>query len=102
MPPSASAPLLLRYDGRPRAAPPAGPGLQCPPELERFLSANGLELCHETVTDGNCGVHAFWLSLHDTCKRYPALARTFAVKKASGCASKGLRASQLKRHFSSG
>ena len=55
-------PLLPSYGARHRRVEPT-PRIQVPPDLHKTLYANSLEVCHETATDGNCGVHGFALSL---------------------------------------
>ena len=47
----------------------------------QFGGALPLELAHDTLTDGNCGLHAFAISLLDGGKRYAALYNTSAFKK---------------------
>ncbi len=37
--------------------------LPCPPGLTAKLGHNGLMPCLDTLTDGNCGIHAFVLAL---------------------------------------
>ncbi len=51
-----------------------------PPELERVLYANRLEICRDTLAQGDCGVHGFGLSLHATGLTNKKLAGTRAYK----------------------
>ena len=78
---AARLPLLLTYSARPRQLQPCGSAVHCPPRLVAELAANGLELALDTLTDGNCGLHGFAISLLDGGKRYAALSNTHAFKK---------------------
>ena len=78
---AARLPLLLTYTTRPRQLQPCDSAVHCPPRLVAELAANGLELAHDTLCDGNCGLHGFAISLLDRGKRYAALCTTSAFKK---------------------
>ena len=78
---AARLPLLLTYSARPRQLQPCDSAVHCPPRLVAELAANGLELALDTLTDGNCGLHGFAISLLDGGKRYAALSNTHAFKK---------------------
>ena len=56
------APLLPRYRIIPRCATPSA-GIRLPEALRAEIKLQGLEVIEETVTDGNCGLHAFGLGL---------------------------------------
>ena len=71
--------LLARYWARPRHTC-AGPAIWCPEDLVRDLAHNSLEVS-DTVTNGNCGVHAFGLSLADAGKHNKILSSTLAFKE---------------------
>ena len=58
---AASLPLLPQYAERKRTSMPST-GMRMPVNLVRELATNNLD-ASETITDGNCGVHAFGLSL---------------------------------------
>lgn len=45
------------------------PGNSCPPGVSAQLAANNLRANEDTVRDGNCGVHAFVISLLDQMRR---------------------------------
>ena len=51
--------------------------------LVRNLAANQLLLNDDTSRDGNCGVHAFYLSLADFADRHHAVKATRAWKELS-------------------
>ena len=70
--------LFLQYCRQKPRYQPAG---TCPPELVSALGANDLEVANNTVTDGNCGLHAFALSLLDVGKRTHGIRTTHAFKK---------------------
>ena len=56
-------PLLLQhYVDCPRRGIPSS-GIKTPEALRAEIELQNLELINETVTDGNCGVHAFGLGL---------------------------------------
>ena len=78
---AARLPLLLTYTARPRQLQPCDSAVHCPPRLVAELAANDLELAQDTLTDGNCGLHGFAISLLDGGKRYAALCNTSAFKK---------------------
>ena len=78
---AARLPLLLTYTNRQRQLQPCNSAVHCPPRLVAELAANGLELALDTLTDGNCGLHGFAISLLDGGKRYAALSNTHAFKK---------------------
>ena len=44
---------------------------------------NGYTICSETAVDGNCGVHAFGLSLHAEAQRNQALRASAQYKALS-------------------
>ena len=71
--------LLARYWARPRHTC-AGDAIRCPEALVRDLAQNSLEVA-DTVTNGNCGVHAFGLSLADGGKHNKILSSTYAFKE---------------------
>ena len=71
--------LLARYWARPRQTC-AGAAIRCPEALVRDLAHNSLEVS-DTVTDGNCGVHGFGLSLADGGKHNKILSSTHAFKE---------------------
>ena len=53
------------------------------PELVRTLGQNRLVLRDDTLCDGNCGVHAFYLSLADIADRNHAIKKLSAWKELS-------------------
>ena len=73
-------PLLISYGDRRCRAPSSVDPL---PQLVLFLAQNELMLREDTLTDGNCGVHAFCLSLIDFADRNPAIRSTLAWKQFS-------------------
>ena len=86
---------FLKYLDAPRQRLPSE-GLRCPPELVAQLGANSLCLALDTVTDGNCGIHAFLISLEEAAKRYSVIKRSHVYKKlqtkrASGDLANGLK-----------
>ena len=78
---AASMPLLLTSARAQRQLGPQTGIVRCPPELANGIAGNGLEVAHETLSDGNCGLHAFAISLSDAVKRYRPLSRTLAFNK---------------------
>jgi hypothetical protein len=72
-------PLLPIYGARQRRRQPA-PLIPVPPEMHKSLFTNDLECCHETVIDGNCGIHSFSLSLRAEGLRNKRLSATNAYK----------------------
>ena len=58
------------------------------PELVRWLAQNQLRLCLDTVADGNCGIHAFYLSLVDFVRHSPGLKTSAAWKQLSKTTSR--------------
>ena len=72
-------PLLPSYGARPRRVQPT-PQIQVSPDLHKTLYANGLEACHETDMNGNCGVHGFALSLRAVGLTNKRLSTTSAYK----------------------
>ena len=56
--------LLTAYWAKLRRSQPVVCGLPCPPELEALLATNSREVV-QSVTDGNCALHAFAISLLD-------------------------------------
>ena len=73
-----SVPLLSRYVDRRIQLP--GDGITCPSMLVQELKANHMEVDTNTVTDGQCGLHAFLISLHDARHRWPSVTRLNAWK----------------------
>jgi hypothetical protein len=73
-------PLLPSYGARQRRVQPT-PRIQLPADLHKTLYANTLEACHETKTNGDCGVHGFALSLRATGLRNKRLSATNAYKQ---------------------
>ena len=71
-------PLLPQYMERACVGIPVV-GIAIPAELAQTLIANGLTH-HATVTDGNCGVHAFGQALLDVAKRNRTLYNTNKFK----------------------
>ena len=74
--------LLHVYAERQRRARPTS-GITVPVALSRSLAINGNAVCDDTVADGNCGVHAFGLSLHAEAQRNLALRNTAQYKAVS-------------------
>ena len=75
---SSLVPLLISYDNR-RCRGPSS--VDVPPELALWIAQNGLMLREDTLADGNCGIHAFCLSLIDFADRYPAIKSSQAWKQ---------------------
>ena len=73
-------PLLPSYGVRQRRVQPT-PQIHVPPDLHKTLYTNNLEVCHETVTDGNCGVHGFALSLRAVGLTNKRLSATHVYKE---------------------
>ena len=74
-------PLLTDYATR-RCEPPSS-FVAAPARLIQWLAQNGLQLCEDTATDGDCGIHAFYLSLCDLARRNPGFKNTAAWKRLS-------------------
>ena len=72
--------LLNAYWAKSRRSQPVGCGLPCPPELEKLLATNS-RCVVPSVTDGNCALHAFAISLVDEASRNKALSATNAYKQ---------------------
>ena len=72
--------LLNAYWAKSRRSQPAGCGLPCPPELEKLLATSS-RCVVPSVTDGNCALHAFAISLVDEASRNKALSATNAYKQ---------------------
>ena len=73
-------PLLDRYVATTRCAQPS-PSISVPPALARALYVNGQWVDHGTATDGNCGVHAFGISLYAAGSKSKQLKATSAYKR---------------------
>ena len=76
---SDAAPLLIRYRDRRLLAP--GHGITCPQELQAELITNGFIADSNTVTDGQCGLHAFLISLTSARHQWPTLSQLAVCKK---------------------
>ena len=72
--------FLLTHWAKSRRSQPVGCGLPCPPELEKLLATNS-RCVVPSVTDGNCALHAFAISLVDEASRNKALSATSAYKQ---------------------
>ena len=72
--------LLNAYWAKPRRSQPVGCGLPCPPELENLLATYS-RCVVPSVTDGNCALHAFAISLVGEASRNKALSATNAYKQ---------------------
>ena len=72
--------LLTAYWAKSRRSQPVGCGLPCPPELEALLATNS-RCAVPSVTDGNCALHAFAISLVDEASRNKDLSTTNAYKQ---------------------
>ena len=72
--------LLTAYWAKSRRSQPVGCGLPCPPELEALLATNS-RCAVPSVTDGNCALHAFAISLVDEASRNTVLLTTSAHKQ---------------------
>ena len=73
-----SVPLLCRYVNRRIQRP--GDGMTCPAMLVQELAVNHMEVDATTVTDGQCGLHGFFISLYDARHRWPTLTHLCAWK----------------------
>ena len=73
-------PLLINYAGK-RCGPPS-PVVDAP-RLTQWLAQNSLMLRHDTLADGNCGIHAFFLSLCDFARLNPGFKTSAAWKRLS-------------------
>ena len=60
-------PLLPKLVQRPNHRP-AG-GLLMPLDWKTELAQKGFDVADDTITDGNCGIHAFATSLLDVAQR---------------------------------
>ena len=69
-------PLLIEYTSRARQRHPDEGQIACPASLVRQVTANGLELAVDTLTDGNCALHAFGISYLNAAKRYRFIANS--------------------------
>ena len=76
---SSAAPLLIRYCDKRLLAP--GHGITCPQELQAELITNGFMADSNTVTDGQCGLHAFLISLTLARRQWQALSQLAVCKK---------------------
>ena len=72
--------MLTGYWAQSRHPKPVSGGLPCPPELEALLATNSREVV-QSVTDGNCALHAFAISIVDEASRNEVLPRTNAYKQ---------------------
>ena len=72
--------LLTGYWAQSRHPKPVSCGLPCPPELEALLATNSREVV-QSVTDGNCALHAFAISIVDEAPRNVNLSTMNAYKK---------------------
>ena len=72
--------LLNAYWAKSRRSQPVGCGLPCPPELEKLLATNS-RCVVPSVTDGNCALHAFAISLVGEASRNKALSATNVYKQ---------------------
>ena len=72
--------LLTGYWAQSRHTLPSTGGLPCPPELKALLATNSREVV-PSVTDGNCALHAFAISLVDEASRNKDLSTTNAYKQ---------------------
>ena len=52
-----------------------------PDDCKIGLAAKGFEVADETITDGNCGIHAFVIGLLDEAQRDKILANTSQLKQ---------------------
>ena len=76
-----AVPLLIHYLHKRPAEP--GEGLRCPEALRLELEANGLIADAGTVTDGQCGIHAFLISLDEARHRFTTIQHTSIWKQLS-------------------
>lgn len=81
-------PLLLRYVVRSRAKAPAE-GIACPDNLLLQLAANSLHVFEATVTDGNCGLHAFAIGIWQLAQRYAGVRNHPLFRKLSAARKTG-------------
>ena len=72
-------PLLPMVASRPNSRPTSG--LLMPAEWRRELAQEGFDVCDETITDGNCGIHAFAIALLDAAEGDKGLASTSQCKQ---------------------
>ena len=72
--------MLTGYWAQSRHPTPVSGGLPCPPELEALLATNSREVV-QSVTDGNCALHAFAISIVDEAPRNVNLSTMNAYKK---------------------
>ena len=75
-------PFLANFWRTPVKAP--GESMTCPGDLAAMLELNGLIVDNTTRTDGQCGLHAFLISLTDAKHRFRHLASSGAWKQLSG------------------
>ena len=85
-------PLLIEHANKRCGAP--APIVSAPPQLVVWLAQNGLILRDDTLSDGNCGIHAFLLSLVDFADRNPTIKATNKYKQLSRLLKKGSTATQ--------
>ena len=72
--------MLTGYWAQSRHPKPVSGGLPCPPELEALLATNSREVV-QSVTDGNCALHAFAISIVDEAPRNMVLSTRNAYKQ---------------------
>ena len=77
---AAHPPLLHHYDDCRRSGTPSS-GIEVPAAQHTEIELQNLELIDETVTDGNCGVHAFALALLEAGQHHQPLYKTARFKK---------------------
>ena len=75
---SSAVPLLTRYADKHVLGP--GDGITCPPELQAELTTNGFDVM-DTVTDGQCDLHAFLIALTLARRQWPRLPQLTVCKK---------------------
>ena len=72
--------MLTGYWAQSRHPKPGSCGLPCPPELEALLATNSREVV-QSVTDGNCALHAFAIIIVDEYPRNMVLSTTNAYNQ---------------------
>ena len=80
-------PLLLQYTASPRAAGPGAP-LRPPQGLLAQVHSNNKVLAEDTISDGNCGPHAFIISLQTRSRNDRALQNRAAIRKLFAAAAR--------------
>ena len=85
--------ILFQYANRRCDAPVP---VESRPTLVNWLAQHQLILCEDTTTNGNCGIHAFWLSLADFARHTPNFKKNNAWKQLS---KKSTNTSQLIKHL---